>query len=78
MDSPNNGAMLCDHTGKRSISRFTSLVATLTLCAVAIIGQVGDKAEPSLELLSILAAVALGPIGMNRFFGEKGLPKEGA
>ena len=68
---PEKSSMLSDHSGKRSVSRATSLLATITLCAVALIGVVGGGEEPSLELLAILAAVAIGPIGLNRFFGEE-------
>ena len=65
-------SMLTDHSGKRSVSRATSLLATITLCLVALNGVWGGGNEPSPQLLGILAAVAIGPIGLNRYFGESG------
>ena len=71
----NESGILRDHTGKRSSSRVTSLLATLTLCGVAIGNvYVPGTEEASSTLLYILAGVALGPISMNRYFGEVASP----
>jgi hypothetical protein len=70
--------ILNDHAGKRSNSRAVSWVATLVLSAIAlgVVFKAGTE-EPSMYLLSALVALAIGPIGMNRYFGEKGTKTDG-
>ena len=63
--------MLTDHTGKRSASRGTSLLATVTLCVVALVQVLSPESKDASDtLLLILGGVAVGPIAANRYFGE--------
>ena len=62
--------LLNDHAGKKSSSRLMSLLAMLTLCAVALGVVFWEGAEPSETMLWTLATVAVGPVGFNRWFGE--------
>lgn len=68
---------LRDHTGKRSNSRVVSFFSISTLCIIAIGTTFIPGADiPPDTLLYILAGGAVAPVGINRFLGEAGAPKE--
>lgn len=68
--------MLNDHEGKRSNSRAASMLGALGLF-LATVGAMAGANEPSPYLIGALVALAIGPIGFNRWLGEKGNPSDG-
>lgn len=72
MSKDTNGGYTKDHTGKRSSSRLVSIMTavTLNLCALGHVFK-ADSGEIQYELLITLGAVILGPLGFNRWLGEK-------
>lgn len=70
-----NRGMLYDHSGKRSNSRVIAFLSGLAVCVIAVGVAALEWDEPSQWLLGILAGGMLGPIGMNRYFGELGAAK---
>lgn len=73
-DAPENHGMLANPDGKRSASRATSLIGAVGLFIVAM-GEtfVHDSGDASYPVIAGLVAMALGPIGFNRAFGERDL-----
>ena len=63
--------MLCDHTGKKSSSRFVAISATITFCALAIGQGFGYAPGAVAETLWILAGMAVAPQGINRWMEQK-------
>lgn len=74
---PERKGMLTNPVGKRSTSRGIAWVGAIGLFAVGM-GEtfMPDSGTASYPVIAGFLAMAIGPIGLNRAFGEKGLKED--
>ena len=63
--------ILTDHTGKPSSNRAVSIMATVTFCLVIISQTVGYGKSIDVELMWILAGMAVAPQALKGWFENK-------